>query len=448
MRHLLMCLAGLCLPITLLSQEVMKEAPAWSRNANIYEVNIRQYTPEGTFAAFTEHIPRLHEMGVEILWLMPVQPIGMERRKGRLGSYYSISDYRATNPEFGTEKDFAKLVETAHKFDMKVILDWVANHSSWDHAWMDENRDFYTLNKSGYVVPPMQDWSDVADLNYDNNELRREMTDAMEYWITEFDIDGFRCDVAGMVPDDYWKNAISELLAVKKDLFMLAEAEGPQFHANGFDMTYGWELHNMMNEVANGNRSADELEALVMRDLSSYPEAAYRMHFTTNHDENSWNGTEFERMGDAALPMFMLCVTLPGMPLIYSGQEAGLSKPLRFFDKDTIPFTDVDEFTPFFTRLLQLKTHNKALWNGEWGGPLFTLHIDEQVWVFAREREGHKVVVAINLSPAPAEVKVQSDALKGRYMDVILEEKVNLNGKLKMDLNPWEFVVLSEDGTR
>jgi glycosidase len=448
MKQLLMCLVGVCLTGSNLAQEIMKEPPAWSYSANIYEVNIRQYTPEGTFAAFSEHLPRLQEMGVDILWLMPVQPIGTERRKGNLGSYYSIRDYTAVNPAFGTAEDFRALVIQAHRLGMKVILDWVANHSAWDHAWVADNPTFYTTNKSGYIVPPVADWSDVADLNYDNDQLRREMTAAMRYWIENFDIDGFRCDVAGMVPDDYWRTTIRELTAVKADLFMLAEAEGPQFHRNGFDMTYGSKLHHEMNKVAAGERSAIDLEAAVMDGLETFPEAAYRMQFITNHDENSWNGIEFDRMGEAALTFFVVAATVPGMPLLYSGQEAGLDKSLRFFDKDTISFEGLPKYAPFYTRMLQLKKTNKSLWNGDWGGSLFTLYLDEQVWVYAREREGHKVLVAVNLSEEPSSIKLDSEALKGRYTNVFTGEKLNLSGKLKTNLAPWEYLVLSQDDSR
>jgi len=448
MKSSLMCLALLCLSPRLSSQEVLKETPSWSKNSNIYEVNIRQYTPEGTLDAFSEHLPRLNKMGVDILWLMPVQPIGMERRKGKLGSYYSISDYRAINPEYGNETDFKELVELAHSLGMKVILDWVANHSAWDHEWVASNPDFYTNNKNGYIVSPVEDWSDVADLNYTNENLKREMVDAMKFWIDKYDIDGFRCDVAGMVPDDFWKTSILELTAIKKDLFMLAEAEDPKYHANGFDMTYNWSVYNATNKLANGELTAEDFEGVIMENLSLYPEGAYRMLFTTNHDENSWNGTAFERLGEATQTMFVLSATLPGMPLIYSGQEAGLNKSLKFFEKDTISFEDLETYEPFYSSLLHLKTTNQALQNGEWGGPVFTIYLDDRVWMFARQREEHKILVIVNLSSMESNIKVNSDAIKGKYIDIFNGEKINLNSNFKANLSPWQYIVYSQDDRR
>jgi cyclomaltodextrinase len=426
------------------AQDIFKPAPDWSKNANIYEVNIRQYTPEGTFEAFGKHIDRLDNMGVDILWLMPVQPIGEKNRKGTLGSYYSISDYTTTNPEFGTVKEFKKLVEEAHKKDMKVILDWVANHSAFDNVWAKEHPEWYTKDAEGNMLPPDPDWHDVADLNFDVPELRRAMIDAMKYWVTECDVDGFRCDVAYMVPKDFWRQAVRELQEIKPDIFMLAEAEGPEYHAAGFDMTYSWKIHSMMDKVAKGEHTASELEAFIQEDIVKYPEGAYRMNFTTNHDKNSWEGTEFDRLGDGAYAFFVLNATMPGMPLIYSGQEIGLNRALRFFDKDTIGFTDVPKDAAFFKTLLELKKKNEALWNGEHGGTMYTVHTDDQLLIFARQKGEDKVLVILNLSANVVETKLKSEVFEGKYRNVFTGEKVKLKSKYKAELMPWSYLVLED----
>ena len=214
------------------------KTPEWVSNATIYEVNVRQFTPEGTFAAFEKELPRLKAMGVDILWLMPIHPIGELNRKGSLGSYYAVRDYRGINPEFGTHEDFSRLVAAAHQLGMKIIIDWVANHTSPDHLWIEEGRlDWYTLDSMGKVQPTIgTDWWDVADLNYDNEELRSEMIECMSYWVRDFNIDGYRCDVAGWVPMDFWTRARASLDQIKP-VFMLAEAEGNELYS-AFEMTY------------------------------------------------------------------------------------------------------------------------------------------------------------------------------------------------------------------
>ena len=312
--------------------------PDWSYNLSIYEVNTRQYTPEGTFEAFDTHIKELKDMGVGIVWFMPINPIGEKNRKGTLGSYYSVKDYKGVNPEFGTLQDFKETVNQIHSMGMYVIIDWVANHTAWDNVWVKEHPDFYTKDSLGNFVPPVPDWHDVIDLNYDNKELWQYMIDAMKYWVEECDIDGFRCDVAGMVPLDFWKTAHAELDKIK-NVFMLAEAEGPELH-EAFDMTYSWELLHLMNNVAQGKKDVQSIRDYFQKEKNQYPPDAYRMRFTTNHDENTWNGTEFERMGEAAETFDVFTCVIPGMPLLYSGQEAGLNKRLDFFEKDTIEWKD------------------------------------------------------------------------------------------------------------
>lgn len=414
--------------------------PQWSRNATIYEVNVRQFTPEGTFKAFLEHVPRLKKMGVDILWLMPVNPIGEKNRKGSLGSYYSVRDYKGINPEFGNLDDFKQLVSMAHNEGMKVIIDWVANHSSWDNPWITEHPEWYTRDSLGNMVSPF-DWSDVADLNYDNPELRTAMIDAMVYWVREADIDGFRCDVAGMVPVDFWEAARAELDKVKP-VFMLAEAEEPQHHIRAFDMSYAWELHHIMNSIAKGEKNANALEAYFHKHDTLYPADAYRMLFTSNHDENSWNGTEFERMGAGSVCMAVLTATLPGMPLVYSGQESAFNRRLRFFDKDTIDWQDY-RLEPFYQKLFTLKHSYQPLWNGTWGGKAERIHTsaDSLVYAFVREKEGDRVFVVANLTGAVTDCRLKGDAFAGNYKEWFTEEEIILKKGASLRLKPWEYKV-------
>lgn len=416
--------------------------PDWSKNATIYEVNVRQYTPEGTFNAFSQHLPRLKALGVKILWLMPIHPIGEKNRKGSLGSYYSVKDYKAVNPEFGTMDDFKKLVAEAHQMGFRVIIDWVANHTAWDHVWMTEHPDWYTRDSSGNAVSPY-DWSDVADLDFDNPGLREAMTDALKFWIVEADIDGYRCDVAGMVPIDFWERARHELDSIKP-VFMLAEAEQADLHHKAFDMTYAWELHHIYNRIAAGEKNASDLINYFKKEDTVYGHDDYRMNFITNHDENSWNGTVKERLGDGSKTFAVLTFTLPGMPLIYSGQEAGLNKRLRFFDKDTIDWTANPETGAFYTRLVNLKTECPALWNGSYGGDMefFQTGENASLLAFGRAKDNCRLVCFANLSDEETALEFDAGSFSGDYKDVFSNEKVNLSGHYVAMLPAWGFRVL------
>ena len=370
--------------------------PEKAKDMIIYEVNIRQYTPEGTFNAFASHLPRLKDLGVDILWIMPIQPIGEKNRKGGLGSYYSIRDYTAINPEFGTLDDFKSLVNEAHSQGMIVILDWVANHTSFDHPWT-EIEGYHNTDSLGNVTwPEGTDWTDVADLNYDSKYMQDDMIASLRYWVNETDIDGYRCDVAGFVPMDFWSRA-KDSLDVDKDLFMLAEWDEPNMH-EVFHMTYGWGLHHHMNEVAKGEKNADSLMSFIQNDLARYPNDAIRMNFTTNHDENSWNGTVFERFGEGHKAWAVFAFTIQGMPLIYSGQEAGLDKRLAFFEKDSIDWSEV-KYREFYKKLTNIKHSNPALGNGEFGGrPEFIATGNPMVIAYKRAKNDNEVTVVINLS--------------------------------------------------
>ncbi|MBO6621544.1 MAG: alpha-amylase [Balneola sp.] len=371
--------------------------PEWSKNANIYEVNIRQYSEEGTFKAFQEDLPRLKEMGVKILWLMPIHPIGKINRKETeesRGSYYSVADYKKVNPNFGTEEDFRNLVDAAHEQGFKLIIDWVANHSAWDNPWT-ENKDWYELTEDGNFMPPRgTDWSDVIQLDYTNEEMRAAMLDAMEYWVSEFDIDGYRCDVAGMVPTDFWENARVELDKIKP-VFMLAEDGEPELLHKAFDMNYAWEYAHVIREIAKGEQTFEDLDALFERDDKRFPDNAYRMYFTSNHDENSWNGTDPEMYGDNFENFAVLSATVKGMPLIYNGQESDLDKRLEFFEKDEIEWKDY-KYADLYKMLLTLNTENEALWNGDFGGKTIRVESPKGTYAFKRKKGDHEIWVAIN----------------------------------------------------
>lgn len=428
--------------------EVKANYPEWAKNAVIYEVNVRQYTPEGTFKAFEANLPRLKDLGVDMLWIMPINPIGVKDRKvpegskTSLGSYYSVKDYKAINPEFGNEADFKALVTKAHDMGFKVIIDWVANHSSRDNAWITEHPDWYVHDSTGKILAPF-DWTDVAKLNYKNKDMRLAMIDAMKYWVTNCDIDGFRCDVAGEVPVDFWEEARAELQKTKP-LFMLAENEDhPELCNKAFDMNYGWGMHSLMHNVAQGKDSVSQLYRQVMKVDSIMPKNAMQMNFITNHDENSWNGTAREKFGAGENAFAVLTYTIPGMPLIYSGQEAGLNKRLKFFTKDTINWKAAD-YSPFYKKLNALKHSNQALWNPPYGGTFAKIKNTEpaKVMSFMREKGDAKVLVVLNLSATPVSVAVKGDVVNGTYTDVFTGNETKIQKKEPFTLEAWGYKVL------
>jgi len=381
--------------------------PSWTYDSVMYEVNVRQYSPEGTFKGVEAQLPRLKELGVDILWFMPMYKIGEVERKGSLGSYYAISDYCAVNPEFGTMEDFEQLLAAAHNDGFKVILDWVANQTAPDHIWINGRpADFYERDSLGNAIWEY-DWTDTRSLNYENEAVWAAQDSCMRFWLDK-GVDGFRCDAAGEMPAKFW---LSVVPALKKDypgIYMLAEAEKPELSdpATSFDATYAWELHHLMNDIAQGSKGIPELKEYLAKDETNTPPSAFRMTFTSNHDENSWSGTEFERMGDAAGVMAVLCFTLPkSQPLIYTGQEIGLSRRLAFFEKDPVEDWSPNEWTGFWKNLIALKHANPALAAGEKGGKLeYIEDVPEGVFAFSRAVKGNKVSVWANLSNETVEL--------------------------------------------
>ena len=409
-------------------------------SAVIYEANIRQYSPEGTFNKFTEDIPKLKELGVKIIWLMPIYPISTTKSKGSLGSYYAVSDYTKVNPEFGNLDDVKKLVNTAHENGMYVILDWVANHTGWDHIWLKEHPDFYTKNENGEITHTVDtDWYDVADLNYDNHEMRVKMEEALQYWIKEVNIDGYRCDVAGMVPVEFWKPTIAKLRELKP-IFMLAEAWEPELLKNGFDMAYGWDTHHVLNHIAKGEKAVKAWDERMIQIDTLYQKDDILMNFVTNHDENSWNGTVKERMGAASEAMLALTYVAPGMPLIYSGQEYDMDKRLRFFEKDTIIKTK-GKVWPVLEKLGKLKSSNKAL-NGGKNAASYTRiksSNDQKILIFTREKEGVAVTFMANLSETGT---IFTSEIEGSFQDYMANKIIHFSKDDKIGLKPWEYKIL------
>lgn len=437
-----------CKPKTA-ATDVKANYPEWAKNAVIYEVNVRQYTPEGTFKAFEANLPRLKELGVDILWIMPIHPIGIVDRKipdgmkESLGSYYSVKDYKGINPEFGNEADFKNLVTKAHDMGFKVIIDWVANHSSRDNAWITEHPDWYVQDSTGKILAPF-DWTDVAKLNYANKDMRIAMIDAMKYWVTNCDIDGFRCDVAGEVPVDFWETARVELEKVKP-MFMLAENDDkPELCQKAFDANYGWAMCN--GTFVNVVKAKDSVNAIIKQQLkmdSIFPANAMKMNFITNHDENSWNGTASERFGAGENAFAVLTYTLPGLPLIYSGQEAGLNHRLKFFTKDTIDWK-VADYSGFYKTLNALKHDNEALWNPPYGGTFTPVKNTDPAKVisFIREKGDNKVLVVLNLTNVPISVAVKGDIVNGTYTDIFTGKETKILKKEPFPMDAWGYKVL------
>ena len=413
----------------------------------IYEANIRQYSPEGTFNAFTKDIPVLKDLGVKVIWVMPINPISEVKRKATdgqftsdiedekerakyLGSYYSVSDYKAINPEFGNLEDFKNLVDTAHDNGIYVIVDWVPNHTGWDHPWITAHPDWYTQNEKGEIIDPINPdtgeswgWTDVADLNYDNMEMRKEMLNDLKYWLTEANIDGYRMDVAHKVPQDFFEEVTKELKQIKP-VFMLAEAEQPALLEKAFDMQYAWEGHHLLNELAKGEKNADDFQAYIKKQDTVLQDDDINMNFVTNHDENSWAGTLKERMPDNKELLTALTYTMPGMPLIYSGQEYDLDHRLLFFEKDSIPKTKGDYFT-LLQRLGALKNTNPALNGGKDAAAYNAIDAGSNVIAFSRTKGDDEVVFIANISDENIKTNVPQ---KGSYLDYIANQPTKLKG--------------------
>lgn len=418
------------------------EHPEWSKNATIYQINTRQFTEAGSFRAVEKHLPRLKELGADILWLMPIHPIGKKNRKGSLGSPYAVKDYYGVNPEFGNLEDFKHFVNAVHEAGMYVILDWVANHTAWDNYLVHDHPEWYARDWKGDFRPtPWWDWPDIIDLDYQHPALRKYMTDVMKYWVSETDIDGFRCDVAGFVPTDFWDNVRKELDAIKP-VFMLAEWENRDLHAEAFDMTYAWSWYDALHKITMGEADLNSLYVYYSWNEKAFPADGMRMLFVSNHDKNTWDGTEFEQFGDGLEAAIVLSVVSEGMPLIYNGQEAGNTKRLAFFEKDPIEWKE-HPLGVLYKKLFTLKKGHTALWNGKWGARMINVpnRVPAKVLSFVRQNEGDKVFAVLNFSKQPQAVTFSESLCQGRYVEYFGHERIEIRGSTELQLEPWSYQV-------
>jgi 1,4-alpha-glucan branching enzyme len=424
---------------------VQVATPDWMKDAVLYQLNTRQFTPEGTFSAARAELPRLAEMGVDVIWLMPIHPIGEKNRKGSLGSPYSVRDFYGVNPEFGSKDDLRALIEEAHRLGMKVILDWVANHSAWDNPLVESHPHWYERDPAGNFLPTLWwDWSDIIDFNYSSRDLREYMTEALVYWVAEFDIDGYRADVAAYVPIDFWVQARKEMEAIKP-VFLLAEAEMRDLHYQAFDATYAWGWNEAMHNIAVNDADVSALFGYYSEQASAWPRGAMRMTYTANHDQNSWHGTQFERFGDALQPAIVLSFVNDGLPLIYNGQEAGNEKRLEFFERDPIEWRD-HPLEGLFARLIALKTQTPALWNGKWGAPMVPVvnSAPKEVLSFTRLfDDGSGVLALFNFSAEEMSVTVSSPWARGEFTDAFTGEEISIGEDSQITIAAWGWRVLT-----
>ncbi len=421
--------------------------PDWSRDAVIYQINTRQYSDAGTFKAVEADLDRIQALGVDILWLMPIHPIGEARRKGELGSPYAVRDYRGVNPELGTEDDFRSLVEAVHARDMKIIIDWVANHSSWDNWMIEQHPEWYTRNADGEMQHPTgTDWLDVAELDFDNEALRDYMRESLAYWVEEFDIDGYRADVAGMVPTSFW-NSVRPRLDRVKPVFMLAEWQQPDLHEHAFDASYAWRWKEIMQGIARGENTAADLAGYYADYQTQWPANAMRMAYTDNHDQNTWDGLTQEIYGDAYETAIVLSFTGEGIPLIYNGQECDNRNSLEFFERDPIEWRCDDPVNGLFKRLVQLKTDNSVLHNAGWGARMRMVETDNALNIFSfirQDDDGNAVLVTANLSNTPQSFTYSGGVPAVEYKDYETGERVGIDAS-QQTLPPWGWTVRVRD---
>ena len=418
----------------------------WIADSNIYEVNIRQYSAEGSFNAFATSLPRLKDMGVEVLWIMPIHPIGKINRKGTLGSYYSISDFKAVNPEFGTTADFKNLVDLAHEMGMKVIMDWVANHAAWDNVWTIDHPEYFVRDEAGNFKPPY-DWTDVIQIDHTNVAEQDAMIDAMKYWVTEFDIDGFRADLAHLTPLAFWKKARTAIEPLKANLFWLAESEEVNYH-EVFDATFTWEWMHRTESFYKGNSSLSSLYEVLAKYNAEFPETAYRMYFTSNHDENTWNGTGEEKYGDMLQCLAVFSCTWNGIPMIYSGEELPNQKRLQFFEKDVIEWNGKYLLHDFYKTLLTLRKTNPALRSAD--AAVSTFHIitegGKNIMAFLRKNDNDEVLVFLNLSKDVSSVTIKDQLINNFYTNVFDGAENYLQPDTFIKMQPWDYLVFERKG--
>ena len=430
--------------------------PDWAQNAVVYEINVRQFSESGKLSGVSDRLLQLKDLGVDILWLMPLHPIGEENRKGKLGSYYSVKDYKAFNPEFGTEIDFQLFVRKAHDLGFKVIIDWVANHTAWDHEWIKKHPDWYERDAAGKIQTPY-DWTDVAKLNYASKPMRAAMTEAMKHWVSKYDIDGFRCDVAFLVPVDFW-NENRKALEKIKPMYMLAEMEAnndinkkpAEYYASAFNASYAWTFMGASADLVAGKKSVNEFKSIMEKNYAELPASMHKMFFLTNHDENSWNATIQERYGENWKAIAALVYTLPqSLPLMYTGEEAGLERRLKFFEKDPVKVTEWSDTSryAFYRNLIQLHHTHPALKNNQAGSKFEEYNlIDEntgKVYAYKRSFGASEVIVIINLAEEFSQINIEGFKINPSNYKTISNKEIaefRLNEQIAMP--PYSFLIL------
>jgi glycosidase len=419
------------------------QQPAFLDKANIYEVNIRQYTTEGTFNAFARHLPRLKDMGVQILWMMPIHPIGIVKRKGNLGSYYSIQNHTDVNPEFGTKDDLLSLIIAVHAMGMKIIFDWVANHTSWDNIWTLTNPEFFVHDEQGNFKPPY-DWEDVLQIDHTNKNEQAAMINAMKYWVTDFDIDGFRADLAHLTPLQFWKDARTVLSACKKDLIWLAETEEIHYH-EAFDISFTWNWMHRSEEYCKDKISFDEMKQSLIDYKKDLPENALKLFFTANHDENTWNGTEYDKYGNLAKAFTVLDHTVNGIPLIYSGQEIPNKKRLEFFEKDSLQWTEKPELHTFYKTLVSLRHHSGAISaTGKNEFAFFHEGNQKNLLSYSITKDESTVLVFLNLGKYFSAQDYDCESFSGNYKNIFTGEILNIQDKYYSEMDSGGYTVLEK----
>jgi glycosidase len=404
--------------------------PAWVQDAVVYEVFVPDASEEGTFQGLIGRLDEIQRMGVTTLWLMPIHPIGKKRRKddiGALGSPYSIRDYYAVNPDYGTKEDFRALVDSMHARGMHVILDLVANHTAWDHPWLEKRPDMYSDGPiNGFTVPVLNgdttDWTDVVELDYESSKTRQRMIDVMQYWVREFDVDGYRCDVAHAVPLDFWKNAIDSV-EMHKEVLMLAEAAEPEMHKVGFDQSYAWPFFGALKRVWDENAPVRTLATQVDTTLDNTVNGAKRLRFTTNHDETMWDAPPPSLFGgkEGSKAAFVLAASMPGTPLVYNGQELGVTDTVSFFTRTPYNWDQNSDLRTFYRNLLTLYRDSPALQDGA-----LTIHTPkaEDVLVYERSTDAETFLVAVNVRDAPETISLPDAYSETALTNAMTEQTV------------------------
>ena len=420
----------------------------WKHTTNIYEVNVRQFSKEGTFKAVEKELPRLKKMGVETLWFMPITPIAQKNKKGTLGSQYAAQDYTSINPEFGTLEDFKSVVNEAHKMGFKVIIDWVANHTGWDHVWTKTHPDFYLMDPKTNDFQIASRMDDIIELNYQNPKMREAMIEAMKYWVRETDIDGFRCDLASWVEVDFWQQAKPEVETIKP-LFWLGEydeLDNPDY-ATVFDASYSWKWMHLTKEFYQKKLPITDLTNLLSQ-YSAIGNKSMRAWFTTNHDENTWNGTEYEKYGEMAKTLAVFSATWNGVPLMYNGQELPLlNKRLEFFEKDPIPWNGENKLENFYKKLFELKSKNPALRGGDDQATTQILQTSapDQVLAYLRKNGNDEVLVILNLSDSQhLKVQILDETVKGKFKSIFSGLTTDFDAKPTIEMYKWEHIVFEK----